>query len=291
MGNAADYWRLTKPRVTLAIFLLFLLAVMAGAGGEDWLSQIDCIWRLTLGSVIVLMSVAGSNALNNLLDSDIDGLMGRTKHREIPSGRISAAAAQSFGLSVIAVSVILALVSDAYFSIMLLIGLSSYLLIYTIILKRHSTLNVLGTGPAVASPVWIGWIIGRGHLDLAGLLTGLLVMVWGPLHLWSLARVFSEDYGVASVPMLPSVIGVKKSGWYVLVLAIVLSITSLSLHFLGYYGVTYFAGTVLMNSLLLAIAAMTVARPSGRRNWIMYKFSAPYMVISLLFAAVDRILA
>jgi heme O synthase-like polyprenyltransferase len=52
----------------------------------------------------------------------------------------------------------------------------------------------------------------------------------------------------------------------------------------------YFAGVTLASTVLVTFSIMTVARPSGRRNWIMYKFSAPYMVIVLLFAAIDRFL-
>jgi protoheme IX farnesyltransferase len=215
--------------------------------------------------------------------------MGRTRFREIPSGRISNRSAERFGLSILAVSAVLASLSEFYFPILLAVGLSSYLFLYTLILKRHSVLSVLATGPAVASPVWIGWVIGRGYLDLAGLLTGLLVMVWGPLHLWSLATVFSEDYRSAAVPMLPVVVGVRKSRLYLLVLALILSTASLSLYFLEFYGGGYLVGMALMNSLLLIISVASVSRPSGRRNWILYKFSAPYMVVTLLLAAVDRI--
>lgn len=290
MGNVVDYWRLTKPRVTLAIFLLFFLAVLAGGGGYSWLSKAEQLRKMILGSMIVLTAVSGSNALNNRMDYDIDGIMGRTKNREIPSGRISAKAAQYFGLSFITISAVLALVLGDYFPTLLLIGLASYLLMYTLALKRTSVLNVLGVAPAVASPVWIGWILGKGYLDLAGFLTGVLVMIWGPLHLWSLASVYSEDYRSAAIPMLPSIIGVRRSCWYILTSAMVLSIGSLSLFFLGYYGLIYFVGVALASTVLVTFSIMTVARPSGRRNWIMYKFSAPYMVIVLLFAAMDRFL-
>ena len=290
MGNVADYWRLTKPRVTLAIFLLFFLAVLAGSGGYTWLSKAELLSKMTFGSVIVMTAVSGSNALNNRMDYDIDGIMGRTKKREIPAGRISAKAAQYFGLSFITISGVLALILGNHFPTLLLLGLASYLLIYTFALKRTNVLNVLGAAPAVASPVWVGWILGRGVLDLAGFLTGVLVMIWGPLHLWSLAAVYSEDYRSAAIPMLPSIIGVRRSCWYILTSAMILSIGSLSLFFLGYYGLIYVIGVALASSLLVAFSAIAVARPSGRQNWLMYKFSAPYMVIVLLFAAIDRIL-
>lgn len=289
MVNPTDYWRLTKPRVTLAIFLLFFLALLAGSG-DYWLSKTEGFWKLTIGSLIVLTSVSGSNALNNRMDFDIDSMMGRTRDREIPSGRISVEAAQYFGLSLVILSMILALFLGNYFPLLLLLGLVSYLLIYTLALKRTSVLNVLGAAPAVASPVWIGWIVGKGYLDSAGFLTGVLVMIWGPLHLWSLATVFSEDYRSASIPMLPAIIGSRRSCWYIFALAMTLSAFSLSLFFLGCYGLIYFIAVALASSLLVAFSVMAIARPSGRQNWIMYKFSAPYMVIVLLFAAIDRIL-
>jgi protoheme IX farnesyltransferase len=288
LAALSDYWRLTKPRVTLAIFSLFILAVLASVGGSSF-NQIQ-IWQLSIGSIIVLVSVAGSNALNNRVDFDIDEIMNRTKHREIPSGRISIFDAQTFGLALITLSIILALVLDYYFLIFLFVGLISYLIVYTITLKRHHILNVLSAGPAVASPVWIGWVIGRGYLDLAGFLTGVLVMIWGPFHLWSLAAVYSEDYRRASIPMLTSTIISEKSNLYLLLVAIVMSSASFSLYFLGYYGIIYLLGLILMNSFLLVITSLTVIKSSRRCNWLRYKFSAPYMIIILLFAAIDKIL-
>jgi len=290
LASLSDYWRLGKPKVTLAIFLLFFLAVLASGAGGSWLSNIDRLWKLVLSSTIVVTSVAGSNSLNNRLDFDVDKLMGRTRDRGIPSGRISTKAAQCFGLTLIFLSLVLALASNYYFPLLLVVGLSSYLMVYTFTLKRHSILSVLGTCPAVASPVWIGWIFGRGYLDWAGFLTGVLVMVWGPLHLWSLATVFHEDYRRAGIPMLPAIVGVARSCRYLVALAVILSTASLSLYFLGYYGATYFEGMILLNSLLLAVAVVTVVRPSGRWNWIMYKISAPYMILALLFAAADRVI-
>jgi protoheme IX farnesyltransferase len=287
LAKISDYWRLTKPRVTFAIFLLFILAVLAGAGSSRFY-EIQT-WKLSLGSLIVIASVAGSNVLNNRFDFDIDKKMNRTKRREIPSGKISLLDAQTFGFTIIALSIFLALVLNYYFLLFLIIGLTSYLLLYTMTLKRRNVLNVFGTGPAIASPVWIGWIIGNGYFDFTGLLTGTLVMIWGPLHLWSLAAVYSEDYRKASVPMLTSIISPKKSDWFLFIIAIFMSIASFSLYFLGYYGIIYLLGLMLTNSVLLIITAVNAIKPSGRYNWFRYKFSAPYMVLVLLFAALDRI--
>jgi protoheme IX farnesyltransferase len=287
LAKISDYWRLTKPRVTFAIFLLFILAVLAGAGNSSFY-KIQ-IWKLSFGSVIVITSVAGSNALNNRFDFDIDKIMNRTRRREIPSGKISLFDAQTFGFTIIALSIFLALVLNYYFLLFLIIGLTSYLLIYTMTLKRRNILNVFSTGPAIASPVWIGWIIGNGCFDLTGLLTGILVMIWGPLHLWSLAAVYSEDYRRASIPMLTTIISSKKSDWFLFLIAIFMSVASFSLYFLGYYGTIYLLGLISTNIILLTITAINAIKPSGRFNWLRYKFSAPYMVLVLLFAALDHI--
>jgi protoheme IX farnesyltransferase len=228
--------------------------------------------------------------LNNRVDFDIDMVMNRTKHREIPSGRVSIFVAQTFGLALITLSIILALALDYFFLIFLFVGLLSYLIVYTITLKRHHILNVLSAGPAVAAPVWIGWVIGRGYLDLAGFLTGVLVMICGPFHLWSLAAIYSEDYKRASIPMLTSTISSEKSNWFLLLVAVVMSTASFLLYFLGYYGIIYLLGLIFMNSLLLFITSMTVIKSTRRYNWLRYKFSAPYMIIILLITAIDKIL-
>jgi len=95
-------------------------------------------------------------------------------------------------------------------TILLLLGLSSYLVPYTLLLKMKNPLNVFATAPAVASPVWFGWIVRSGYLDFQGVLMNSIVMLWRPLHLWSLAMLFSKDYEKVNVPMLSVVVGWRK---------------------------------------------------------------------------------
>ncbi|MCP8305310.1 MAG: protoheme IX farnesyltransferase [archaeon] len=264
------YWQLTKPRITFAIISLYILSLIISSSGDFRVESL-------VGATAVFISIAGSNALNCYIDRDIDQVMARTKRRPIPSGKIKAKDALMFGMFLICISFVLASFLGYLPTFFLLLGLFSYIILYTLLLKRKSILNVFATAPAIATPVWFGWAMGRGTLDLQGLLMSSLVMLWGPLHLWSLATTFAKDYGKVSIPMLPSVVGRKKACGHILVLSIILSFTSILMFFLGYYGFVYLIGATIFNALLIFLSVRAVLRPTNRRSWFIYKFSAPYI--------------
>ncbi|MCP8320408.1 MAG: protoheme IX farnesyltransferase [archaeon] len=267
------YWQLTKPRITFAILSLYLLSVFTSTSGN-----LANFGRSLLGAVAVFISAASSNALNCYIDQDIDRIMARTKRRPIPSGKIKAKDAFTFGMLSMLVSVIITYFLGYPAVFLLFLGLFSYIILYTLLLKRRSFLNVFATAPAVATPVWFGWVIGRGTLDFQGFLMGFLVVLWGPLHLWSLATAFVKDYEKVNVPMMPSIVGRQKACWYTLVLSIILSFASILIFFLGYYGLVYLIGVAILDAMLIFLNIRVILHPTSRRSWILYKFSAPYIV-------------
>ncbi len=290
METAKAYWQLTKPRITLAIFALFILAALASALGNYWLSLAEKLSKFLVGAAAVFASAAGSNALNCYFDRDVDSIMVRTRRRPIPQGKIRAKNGLLFSITFLGTSLVLTYLVGFLPTVLLLLGLSSYLLFYTLLLKRKNPLNVFATAPAVASPVWFGWIVGRGYLDFQGVLMGSVVMLWGPLHLWSLAMLFSKDYEKVNVPMLPVVVGWQKACWHILVLSIMLSFTSVLPFLLNYFGVIYLAGVTTLNTILIFLSVRALTLRTGRSAWLLYKFSAPYMVGLLLMATIDRLI-
>ncbi|MCP8311362.1 MAG: heme o synthase [Candidatus Methylarchaceae archaeon HK01B] len=268
--NTSTYWQLTKPRIAFAIISLYILSLIISSSGNFKVESL-------IGAIAVFTSIAGSNAINCYIDRDIDQVMARTKRRPIPSGKVKAKDALMFGIFLICISFVLASFLGYLPIFFLFLGLFSYIILYTILLKRRSILNVFATAPAIATPVWFGWVIGREMLDLQGLLMSSLVMLWGPLHLWSLATTFSRDYRKVSIPMLPSVVGRKKACGRILVLSIILSLTSILMFFLGYYGFVYLIGATILNAILIFLSVRAVLRPTNRRSWLIYKFSAPYI--------------
>ncbi|MCP8323840.1 MAG: protoheme IX farnesyltransferase [Candidatus Methylarchaceae archaeon HK02M2] len=264
------YWQLIKPRITFAVLSLYILSLFISRSGELKIESL-------LGALSVFISVAGSNALNSHIDRDIDQIMARTKRRPIPSRKIKARDALVFGILLIFISFILISFLGNLPIFFLFLGLFSYIIVYTLFLKRKSILNVFATAPAIATPVWLGWIIGRGTLDFQGLLMSFLVMLWGPLHLWSLATTFAKDYQKVNIPMLPLMIGRKKAYWLIFILSIALSFTSILMFFLGYYGLVYLIGSSILNTILIFLNISAVFRPTARIGWYIYKFSAPYI--------------
>ena len=288
MEGLRAYWELIKPRQTFAILCLFLLSVIASSPGK--LVYLIGFGAIPLGVASVFISVAGSNALNCYLDRDIDLVMARTRRRPIPSGRVGESVAFMFSSLLIFLSLFLAFFLGQAAVLFLVVGLLSYIFAYTILSKRRNVLNVFANAPAIASPVWFGWIVGRGSLDFHGIFVGALVALWGPLHLWSLAIVFSKDYERAQIPMLPSTVGPRKARWHILVLSIMLASASYLLYFLGYNGLLYLGGITVLNLALVALSLRIFIDPIGKRCWRVYKFSAPYMVGLLLVVALDQLL-
>ncbi len=77
-----------------------------------------------------------------------------------------------------------------------------YVVIYTLVLKRHSEQNIVWGGIAGCFPVLIGWAAVTGSLSLAPWIFFIIIFLWTPPHYWPLSIKYRDDYAAASVPML-----------------------------------------------------------------------------------------
>src|SRR5438094_8313722 len=100
---------------------------------------------------------AGCNALTNYIDRDIDAVMNRTRHRPIPSGRITPAAGLRFGLALIATSILLSFALNLLSVLWMALGVLDNVGVYSLLLKRRSALNILLGGFRGVLPVLFGW--------------------------------------------------------------------------------------------------------------------------------------
>ena len=80
-----------------------------------------------------------------------------------------------------------------------------YVLVYTLVLKRRTSQNVVWGGAAGCMPVMIGWSAVTGTIGWPALVMFLMIFFWTPPHTWALAMRYKEDYQAAGVPMLPAV--------------------------------------------------------------------------------------
>ena len=158
------------------------------------------------------LASGGSGAINCWYDRDIDRVMARTCSRPLPSGRILPWQALTFGVSLIAASVVVfSLAVNTLAAALALAGALFYVFIYTMLLKRRTPLNIVIGGAAGAFPPLVGWAAVQGNIGWPAFVLFALVFLWTPPHFWSLALLLRRDYRNASVPMLPGIIGTART--------------------------------------------------------------------------------
>ena len=200
-----DYISLLKPRVMSLSIFTSIVGMIIAPGSLDLLTSFLVILAITIGS-------GASGALNMWYERDTDALMARTKDRVLPLKRISPLGALVYGTVLAIFSVcLLYYVSNLLAASLLALTIFYYIFVYTIWLKKRTPQNIVIGGAAGAFPPLIGWASVSGSLSLEILLLFLLIFLWTPPHFWALALYQSDDYKKAGIPMMPIVVGDKKT--------------------------------------------------------------------------------
>jgi len=272
---------LMKPKIVL---LLDFTAIMA------FLVPVSTINLVRLLAVVAAGTLAsgGAGALNSYLDQDIDRSMGRTSRRPIPTGEVSPQRALIFGLSLVAGGLVISvLLLPLLAALFILLGAAIYVLFYTKYLKRRTTLNIVLGGSAGSCAPLAGWAAATGNLTaVAPWLMALLVFVWTPSHFWALAMRAVGDYTKAGIPMLPVVVGEKKTAQYIALNTFLLVPLSLALVPFG-FGLLYLIVAAVLGLGMILVDMRLVANPTKTVAWTAFKFSSPYLAIVFLAMALD----
>ena len=157
----------------------------------------------TLGGGALASAAAG--VLNCLWERDLDARMARTSGRALPSGRLSPTSAFIGAIACTLTAASAGQRGDCLAAGLSLLGLCSYVLLYTALLKPRTPQNIVIGGVAGAIPPLVGAAAATGHIGLGGWWLFALVMVWTPAHFWALALLLKEDYRSVGIPMLPVV--------------------------------------------------------------------------------------
>jgi protoheme IX farnesyltransferase len=158
------------------------------------------------------LAAGGANAINMVVDRDIDRLMKRTRNRPLVTGAVTPRAALVFALALEAAAFMeLWLAVNLLSAVLALSATLFYVFVYTLWLKRRSTQNIVIGGAAGAVPVLVGWAAVTDGLAWAPVVMFAIIFIWTPPHFWSLAVRYKEDYAVAEVPMLPVVASLKRT--------------------------------------------------------------------------------
>ena len=164
------------------------------------------------------LAAGGANAINMVVDRDIDKVMHRTRNRPLVTGAMTPARRPRLrprpgggGLRravgpVNLLSAVLAVSATAF-----------YVFVYTLWLKRTSSQNIVIGGAAGAVPVLVGWAAVTDSLGWAPVVLFAVIFIWTPPHFWALAIKYSDDYEAAGVPMLPVVATFRRTARQILV--------------------------------------------------------------------------
>ena len=199
-SRLAAYVALTKPRIIELLLVTTLPSMVLAAGGlPRW-------WVAVVTMLGGTLAAGSANALNCYLDRDIDALMRRTGRRPLARHEVSPTGALVFGLLLGAASILAIGMSTNWLAGALTFGaIAFYVVVYTMLLKRRTSQNVVWGGAAGCMPVLIGWTAVTGSLAWAPVALFAVVFFWTPPHTWALATRYREDYANAGVPMLPVV--------------------------------------------------------------------------------------
>ena len=277
-ASLRDYLTLSKPGITA------LIVAVAIAG--YFLANPPAVNWTVLGILVVTGAAASAGAamLNHYLDRDVDARMRRTRGRPLPAARIAPSARVALlglillGGGVAGASVLVNLLTG--FSIFL--GGLTYVVVYTVWLKRRSSWNIVIGGFAGSAPALAGGAAAVGGWTWGVIAFAVLVFLWTPPHFWSLALLLREDYERAGLPMLPDMKDPGFSGKVVVVSAALLVPAAL---LIGLTGALAWPILVVLLALGLLFVGMTWPlwsdpRPSTARRGFIY--SGPYLLAVVL---------
>nr|WP_223399588.1 heme o synthase [Nocardioides rotundus] len=281
----AAYVGLTKPRV---IELLLLTTVPVMFFAERGIPSLGLVAATVVGGTL---SAGSASTLNCVYDRDIDEQMRRTRRRALPRHVVSPVSALVFGLVLgVLATVVLWLWVNPLSAMLALAAEAFYLFVYTMLLKRRTTQNIVWGGIAGCFPALIGWTAVTGELAWTPVVLFLVVFFWTPPHTWALALRYREDYAQVDVPMLPVVKPAVEVGRQSFLYALATVATSLALWPVAGTSWFYPVAAAVLGAVFLVAAQRMWARARSTDSLAgiqpMQLFHISNLYLALLFVAV-----
>ncbi len=274
----AQYWALTKPRVTqLAVFCAVIGMFLATPGLPDW--------KVLIAATIGIWLLAGAAfAVNCLVEREIDSRMTRTARRPMARGEITVTQTLAFSsvLGGVGMWVLYNFVNPLtmWLTFATFVG---YAIIYTIILKPATPQNIVIGGLSGAMPPALGWAAIANDVPMQAWILVMIIFVWTPPHFWALALYRRDDYAKSGLPMLPITHGMKFTQFHVWLYTIVLVATSLLPYAVDMSGLIYLGCAIILDGIFLYYSWQIYRHYSDRIARKTFAYSIMYL--SLLFAA------
>lgn len=278
-------WRATLRTLVvlfkLRIVALLLLAATAGAflAAGGWPGTSQLLVLLVTGG----MAAAGSSALNQYLERDADGRMGRTSQRPLVTGAIARPSRVFWlGVALVTLPSLAVLPSNPALSFFLVAGAAIYVGVYTLWLKPRTLLNIVIGGAAGSAAVMSGGAAAGAWRDPGVIILALILFLWTPSHFWSLAILCRKDYRRAGTPMLPTHCRPQHAAWWVLLHSVGTGAGVLLLGLSPSLGLVYFLPAALTTGALLQKNVALLQKPTRARARQMFLASNIYLLVVLL---------
>jgi protoheme IX farnesyltransferase len=285
------YVGLTKPRIIELLLVTTVPAMFLAAGGVP---PLLLVLNTMLGGCL---AAASANVFNCVLDRDIDEQMRRTRRRPLPRHAVGPAAAAVFGAVLGVVATLWLGFFVNWLSAGLALGANAfYIVVYTLLLKRRTSQNIVWGGIAGCFPPLIGWTAVTGEVALAPFVLFAIVFFWTPPHTWALAFRYREDYAAAKVPMLPVVAPAPAVAARILAYSVVTVAVSLALWPVAGTGWLYPTVAALTGAALLWESVQLLARArrgltdAALKPMRLFHWSNSYLALVFVAAAVDPLL-
>jgi protoheme IX farnesyltransferase len=202
--KAKAYVALTKPRVIELLLVTTLPTMIFAQGGFP---PIGLIVATMVGGAL---AAGSAGAFNCYIDRDIDKLMHRTENRPLVTGEVTPREALVFSwlLGIVAI-IVLWFGANPLAGLLGVAAIFLYVVVYTLVLKRRTSQNIVWGGAAGCMPVLIAWAAVTNSIEWPAVVLFLIIFLWTPPHYWPLSMKYSDDYNAASVPMLGAIAGAR----------------------------------------------------------------------------------
>ena len=278
------YVVLTKPDVTFLVVITTVAGFYLGSEGPlDWVRLLH-----TLGATLLV--AAGTAALNQYIEREMDAVMRRTAARPLPSGQLRPRDVLAFGLaSVVIGAAWLSLSVNRLSAIVALSTMVLYLGLYTPLKTRTTLSTAVGAIPGALPPM-IGWAAAHGTLSLGAWVLFAILFVWQFPHFLAIAWMYREDYARAGIRMLP-VVDRKGDATFrqiVMASAVLVWVSALP-SVVGMASIRYFFGALILGMLLLQVGLWANrARTNARAKWLMHATVA-HIPLLLIWLILDKL--
>lgn len=282
LALAKAYLALTKPRV-IELLLITTIPVMILAQ-----RGIPELWLVLATFIGGAMSAGSANAFNCIIDTDIDKIMGRTKNRPLVTGQLSSLQAKVFATILGIVSVLwLGLFVNWLSAGLALAAELFYIFVYTLLLKRRTSQNIVWGGAAGAMPVLIGFSSVTNTVTWSAAVLFLIIFLWTPPHYWPLSIKYKDDYQAAGVPMLPVVANPNRVALEIVIYSYAMVLSTFVLIPIAPMGLLYTATAVLGGAWFIFESHLLQKKTkSGTENNPMRLFHISISYLTLLFIAI-----